>query len=106
MLDEEELERRRAALERVMDLMRPAVQADGGDLALTSVDYESGVVEVRLEGACGSCAISAVTLQAGVERVLRERLEWVTEVRGAVDDSLDPYESAALGRGGYVPRYY
>lgn len=106
MLDEEELERRRVALERVMGLMRPAVQADGGDLALTGVDYESGVVEVRLEGACGSCAISTVTLQAGVEQVLRERLDWVTEVRGAVDDSLDPYESAALGRGAYVPRYY
>lgn len=104
-LDDAELERRRLALEDVLDLMRPAVQMDGGDLALLSVDYESGVVEVQLQGACGSSAISSMTLQGGVERLIKERLEWVTEVRGGVDESLDEYESAALGRGAYVPRY-
>lgn len=104
-LGPDELERRRAALEEVLDLMRPAVQMDGGDLALVHVDLEAGIVEVRLEGACGSCAISSATLQGGVERLLHERLAWVTEVRGGVDDSLDPFESAALGRGAYVPRF-
>ena len=84
--------------------MRPAVQVDGGDLELLAVDYETGVVEVQLQGACGSCAISSVTLQGGVERLFTERLPWVTEVRGSVDDSIDPFESAAMGRGGYVPR--
>lgn len=104
-LDEVELAARKAALEDVLGLMRPAVQMDGGDLALVEADYVEGIVEVRLEGACGSCAISSDTLQGGVERLLRERLPWVREVRGGVDDSLDPFESAALGRGAYVPRY-
>lgn len=104
-LDEAEIARRRAALEDVLDLMRPAVQMDGGDLALVDADVEKGIVEVRLEGACGSCAISSSTLKGGVERLLRERLDWVREVRGGVDDSLDPFESAALGRGAYVPRF-
>ena len=61
--------------------------------------------EVQLQGACGSCAISAVTLQGGVERLLKERLPWVTEVTGGVDESMDPFESASMGRGGYVPRW-
>jgi len=78
---------------------------DGGDLALVDVDLGRGIVEVRLDGACGSCAISSATLQGGVERLLRERLGWVTEVRGGVDETIDPFESAALGRGAYVSRY-
>lgn len=105
-LSPEELDSRRAGLEQLMELMRPAVQGDGGDLALVDVDYERGIVEVELQGACGSCAISSTTLRGGVERLLTERLAWVTEVRGGVDESIDPFESAALGRGAYVPRYY
>ena len=105
-LSSEELERRRAALAEIMELMREAVQQDGGDLVLAEVDYHAGIVDVELQGACGSCAISAMTLRAGVERMLKERLEWVREVRGEVDDSLDYFESAALGRGAYVPKYY
>jgi len=104
-IDDAERERRRQGLDDLLELMRPAVQADGGDLALVAVDYETGVVEVQLQGACGSCAISAVTLQGGVERLLKERLAWVTEVTGGVDESVDPFESAALGRGGYIPRW-
>lgn len=106
VLAPEELEGRRVALDELMAMMRPAVQMDGGDLAVVDVDYSTGVVEVELQGACGSCAISATTLQGGVERLLRERLDWVTEVRGGVDESVDPLESAAMGRGAYVPRYY
>ena len=104
-VDDAERACRKEALEGLMALMRPAVQADGGDLAVIEVDYDAGVVEVQLQGACGSCAISAVTLQGGVERLLKERLPWVTEVKGGVDDSVDPFESAAMGRGGYVPRW-
>nr|WP_201732969.1 NifU family protein [Acidithrix sp. C25] len=85
-------------------MIRPAVQADGGDLALVSVDVEAGVVEVQLQGSCSSCAISSVTLQAGIERIIKGRLDWVTEVRGGVDESLDFESSYSLGRGGYVPR--
>ncbi|MGD0343705.1 MAG: NifU family protein [Acidimicrobiales bacterium] len=105
-LPPEELEGRRAALAELMELMSEAVQQDGGDLVLSDVDYEQGIVEVELQGACGSCAISSMTLQSGVERMLKERLSWVREVRGGVDESVDYYESASLGRGAYVPKYY
>jgi len=90
-------------LQAIMDLMRPAVQADGGDLVLVRADVETGVVEVQLQGACSSCAISSATLSGGVERILRDRLPWVTEVIGGLDDSLSFDESASLGAGGYVP---
>jgi Fe-S cluster biogenesis protein NfuA len=105
-LSSEELGHRRADLTELMDLMREAVQQDGGDLVLTEVDYAAGIVDVELQGACGSCAISSMTLRSGVERVLKERLGWVREVRGEVDESLDYAESASLGRGAYVPKYY
>src|SRR5580704_108539 len=105
MLNEEERTKREEDLKGLIDLMRPSVQADGGDLVLIEADVETGVVEVQLQGACSSCAISASTLQGGVERILMGRLDWVTEVRGGVDESADPFESAALGQGGYVPRW-
>lgn len=95
---------RLAQLQSLMDLMRPAVQADGGDLVLVSADVESGVVEVQLQGACSSCAISSATLQGGVERILKDRLDWVTEVIGGLTETIDPFESASLGHGAYVPR--
>lgn len=104
-LEPEEIEHRRTELEEMLEMMRPAVQLDGGDLKLVDVDYEAGVVQFELEGACGSCAISETTMQDGVEHLLKENLDWVTEVRGGLDQSLDPYESAAMGRGAYVPRY-
>ncbi|MGH9056944.1 MAG: NifU family protein [Acidimicrobiales bacterium] len=102
-LGDDERTARLADLTELIDLIRPAVQSDGGDLVLLSADVESGVVEVQLQGSCSSCAISATTLQAGVERILRERLDWVTEVLGGVDDEMDFETSAAMGRGGYVP---
>lgn len=106
MLTDEDRGSRLAALNSLIEMMRPAVQADGGDLALVAADVEAGTVEVMLQGSCSSCAISSTTLQAGVERILKDRLPWVTEVVGGVDDSMDLEESASMGRGGYVPRYY
>ena len=103
-MTEEQRSEREAELRSLVDLMRPAVQADGGDLELVSFDVEAGTVEVQLAGACSSCAISSVTLQGGVDRILRSRLPWVTEVTGGVDEDVDPFESAALGQGGYVPK--
>ncbi|MDE2281393.1 MAG: NifU family protein [Actinomycetales bacterium] len=93
------------ALNALIDLMRPAVQADGGDLVLVRADVETGVVEVQLQGACSSCAISSDTIQGGVTRILTDRLDWVTEVVGGVDEAIDPEDSMSLGTGGYVPRY-
>ena len=104
-ISDEERADRLSQLNGIIELMRPAVQADGGDLALVDADVAAGVVEVQLQGACSSCAVSASTLQGGVERILLDRLPWVTEVRGGVDESVDPFESEAMGRGGYVPSF-
>jgi len=104
-LDDAARAERLQALTGLIDLMRPAVQADGGDLVLVAADVDAGVVEVQLQGACSSCAISSATLQGGVERILRDRLPWMTEVRGGVDETLDPFTSEAMGRGGYVPSF-
>jgi Fe-S cluster biogenesis protein NfuA len=67
-------ERVRAALE----LIRPAIQMDGGDIRLESV--KDGKVTVSLLGTCDGCPMSPVTLRQGVERILRERVPEVTEV--------------------------
>ncbi|WP_298335582.1 NifU family protein [Ferrimicrobium sp.] len=94
---------RRSQLEALITKLRPAVQADGGDLYLASVDTETGRVVVGLSGACSSCAISTTTVKLGVERVLKAKLPWVTDVEGDLDTSLDFEESARLGTGAYVP---
>ena len=104
-LSDEDRAERLTQLNAIIELMRPAVQADGGDLALVSADVASGVIEVQLQGACSSCAVSSSTLQGGVERILHDRLPWVTEVLGGVDESVDPFESESMGRGGYVPSF-
>jgi Fe-S cluster biogenesis protein NfuA len=104
-LSDAERGERLSQLNALIELMRPAVQADGGDLALLSADVVTGVVEVQLQGACSSCAVSSSTLQGGVDRILHDRLPWVTEVLGGVDESADPFESEAMGRGGYVPSF-
>jgi Fe-S cluster biogenesis protein NfuA len=104
-LSDTERAERLGALQALIELMRPSVQADGGDLVLIGADVETGVVEVQLQGSCSSCAVSSATLQGGVERILMDRLSWVSEVIGGVDDSVDPFESASMGQGGYVPRW-
>ena len=101
-LDDDQRAARLAELVALIELMRPAVQQDGGDLVLINADVDAGVVEVQLQGACSSCAVSASTLKGGVERILLGRLDWVTEVIGDVDD-VDP-EAAPVGAGGWVPR--
>lgn len=104
VLSDDERAERLSKLQGIIDLMRPAVQADGGDLVLVRADVEAGVIEVQLQGACSSCAVSSATLSGGVERILRDRLPWVTEVLGGLDDSISFDESASLGAGGYVPK--
>ncbi|MGI8753130.1 MAG: NifU family protein [Acidimicrobiales bacterium] len=104
MTDEDRTSRLQA-LNELLELIRPAVQSDGGDLVLVSADVESGEIEVQLQGACSSCAISSSTLQAGVERILHDRLDWVTEVRGSLDESIDMETSVAMGKGSYTPGF-
>ena len=69
----------RERVQGVLNLIRPAVQVDGGDIELVDVD-EAGVVQVRFHGACHGCPSSTMTLQHGIERNLRERVPEVTRV--------------------------
>jgi Fe-S cluster biogenesis protein NfuA len=94
-----EHERRVRDVIDLIDVIRPAVEADGGTLFLRGVDTDAGVVKVELAGACGSCAVASMTLEGGITRIMRQRLDWVTEVQGTVDD--DP---SATGFGGWTPR--
>lgn len=96
-------ERDPEAVRDLIEQLRPAVQYDGGDLELVDVNTETGVVRVRLTGACSSCAISTSTIQLGVERIVKGRFSWVTAVEGELDEEFDFAASAALGRGGWVP---
>lgn len=70
----------RDQVEKVINAIRPAIQADEGDIALVEVDEESGVVTVELFGACVTCPASTQTLKAGIERIMKDRVDGVTEV--------------------------
>ena len=67
-------------LMEAIEVIRPALQADGGDMTLVGVDEASGRVEIELVGACGSCPASTMTLKAGIERILKDRVPGVTEI--------------------------
>ncbi len=65
-------------VQQVLERMRPAMQADGGDVDLVAV--EGGVVSVRLRGTCLACPSASMTIREGIERTLRQTLPWVTAV--------------------------
>lgn len=79
----------REQVEAVVTKIRPAVQADGGDLTLIDVDESTGVVTVELSGACVTCPASTVTLKAGIERILKDKVEGITEVINAGDEQFE-----------------
>lgn len=81
-------------LAAVIDAIRPAIQADGGDIVLHGIDDE-GIVTVELLGACVSCPASTLTLKAGVERILKDRVSGVTAVRD-VNDGVDELEGSPV----------
>ena len=68
----------RESVEKALDKIRPALQADGGNIEL--IDVVDGVVKVRLTGACGGCPMSQMTLKMGVEKVLKEQVPEVKSV--------------------------
>jgi Fe-S cluster biogenesis protein NfuA len=70
----------REEVERVIAAIRPAIQADEGDIELIDVDETTGLVTVELKGACVTCPASTQTLKAGIERIMKARVEGVTEV--------------------------
>ncbi len=67
-------------VEKAIDLIRPALQADGGNVELVDVDENSGIVRVKLTGACHGCPMAAITLKSGIERVVKKEVPEVTEV--------------------------
>jgi Fe-S cluster biogenesis protein NfuA len=69
----------RERVQGVINLIRPAVQADGGDIELVDV-RDDGVVHIRFHGACHGCPSSTMTLQMGIERNLRERVPEIRQV--------------------------
>lgn len=70
----------REQVEKVIAAIRPAIQADHGDIALIDVDEITGIVKVELQGACVTCPASTQTLKLGIERIMKDRVEGVTEV--------------------------
>jgi Fe-S cluster biogenesis protein NfuA len=79
------------AVLEALDAIRPALQSDGGDIRVLSLDEVNGILDVELMGACGSCPMSTMTLKQGVERILKDRVEGLTEVRAkGIDFDVDP----------------
>ena len=82
-------------LKKVLEEIRPSLQADGGDVQLVDVSAD-GVVTVELQGACKGCPMSQMTLANGVERILKEHVPGVTRVEqvnasGEAEDLYDEY---------------
>ena len=67
-------------VKKALDKVRPALQADGGDVELVGVD-DKGVVTVRLTGACGSCPMATMTLKNGIEKTLKKEVAGITAVQ-------------------------
>jgi len=67
-------------VEKVINDIRPILQSDGGDIQLISVDEKTGIVTVGLRGRCGSCPHAQMTLQAVVEKKIKELVPGVTAV--------------------------
>ena len=93
-------------LNEALDFVRPALQSDGGDLTLLGV-RDDGVVEIEMIGACRTCPLSMVTLTAGIEAVLLQRVPGVTGVVSQLPEPVDsssaptfsPAEALATAQG-------
>jgi len=102
----------RAAVLETLELIRPALQADGGDIRVVDLKEDTGVLDVELLGACGGCPMSTMTLKAGVERILKDRVEGLTQVRalgidfgeGVDDVPADDGDSADESNVSFTPR--
>lgn len=70
----------RGMLDYVMERIRPQLQADGGDVEITEINDEEGIVYVALQGACVGCPMSSLTISQGIERVLKEHVPGVERV--------------------------
>ena len=75
----------KAKVMQVLNSLRMSLQADGGDVELVDVIEDEGIVKVKLTGACGSCPMSQMTLQMGIERILKQQLPEVKRVVAVQD---------------------
>ena len=82
---EEELELTVDNVEKVLDEMRPYLQSDGGNVRLAEID--GPIVRLELQGACGSCPSSSMTMKMGLERRLKERIPEIAEVVQTIPDA-------------------
>jgi Fe-S cluster biogenesis protein NfuA len=71
----------RERIETTLDTIRPALQVDGGDVEVVDFDGATGLLQLRLVGACGACPISWMTVKHGIERRIRAGVPEVTEVQ-------------------------
>ena len=71
----------RTEIDAVLESIRPAIQADGGDVEFVSFNKENGVVQLRLLGACESCTISITTLKERIEKRIKQQVVAVTELQ-------------------------
>jgi Fe-S cluster biogenesis protein NfuA len=67
-------------VEEALNGIRPALQADGGDVRLVDIDEAEGVVRVELQGACSGCPSAQITLAMGVERAIKEHVPEIKQV--------------------------
>jgi Fe-S cluster biogenesis protein NfuA len=70
----------RERIDAILETIRPAVLAHGGEIAVGEIDEVKGRVGIRFRGACGHCALTPVTLKLGVEPLLKKAFSWITEV--------------------------
>jgi Fe-S cluster biogenesis protein NfuA len=83
-MTEQTMDELRGRVEATLATIRPNLQADGGDVELVGI--EGGVVKVRLQGACSGCPMAAMTLQMGVERVLKAQVPEIERVENVTDE--------------------
>lgn len=87
-------------VDKVIEIIRPAIQADEGDIFLRAVDDESGLVSVELVGACVTCPVSTATLKDGIERILKKRVTGVTGVEHVGEVLVGEEEGTIVSIGG------
>jgi len=70
----------KSRVKKILEKIRPALQADGGDVELIDVDEKTGIVKVKLQGACAHCPMSQITLKQGIEAEIKKAVKGVKEV--------------------------
>jgi Fe-S cluster biogenesis protein NfuA len=78
-MDTERSKHMREQIQAALDIVRPQLQADGGDAEIVEIT-DDGIVKLRLKGACGGCPMSQMTLKMGIERILKEKVPAVKSV--------------------------